>query len=223
MANKAKSWRARLQQSGAQTFFQAEAAMQSRQGAVPTLFEALAQSEPPMQAMDSGIPPLRTLDHVEEQSMQLTPSDAVWPCLIEPPTCSRLEPEVTPEISLAQLPNFGCAESMELLCSEAMASADGLHCPVLPEAWACPAEVLRDLSGHCARPPALAGYQSAPPPEVPLLHEFAPPDTHETMHFVAAVSEGVTQSVEYQAAYREMYNGLLAAKLSAAAPDHYED
>jgi hypothetical protein len=41
------------------------------------------------------------------------------------------------------------------------------------------------------------------------------------MHFVAA--EGIAQSVEYQAAYREMYNGLLAAKLEAAAPDHYED
>jgi len=89
--------------------------------------------------------------------------------------------------------------------------------------------------------PPLVGYGAPPLPELParpwgtelpLQQELAlpqpelqlRPDQMPRVGYVpgAPPVEGAL-TVEYQAAYQEMYNGILAARLEAAAPDYYED
>jgi len=68
-----------------------------------------------------------------------------------------------------------------------------------------------------ALPPQLLPQQ--PPQHPPQL----PPQLPVQLLPQLPSGDQVGPSKEYQAAYREMYQGLLRARLEAAAPDHYED
>jgi len=221
---KAAAWRAELRQQGRQRLFEAQAAVAShRAPGGPWADEALgterlsrAGGQPEAlghhRAPGDAAWQQELFPHISKANCPMDPQEGLplpWEAVSDPDAAGTLTYSLRGGCGECGMDAFSTPMDDARLVDSWPLCGSTQKCPAWPEAYPC--------SGY------LAADRGQSLPEMPPHSALPSVPSDIRQHCLGLSMEEVLPTFEYQAAYRKMYQGVLKARLEAAAPDHYED